>query len=113
MTGPTRIPSSTSGRCCQLLASLRLELSRRRRGSLKKKKGSHGASKGVLGTYKKIGTTFVPPMVHRVGPWTYVSWSRQTMPELIWWDVLSDCTSHRFAAQVAEEIAKYFKLRDN
>lgn len=31
------------------------------------------------------------------------------MPELIWWDVLADMASHRFAAKVAEEIGKYFK----
>lgn len=35
------------------------------------------------------------------------------MPELIWWDVLIDQVSHRFATRVAEEIAKYFKTRDN
>lgn len=35
------------------------------------------------------------------------------MPELIWWDVLADRVSHRFAAKVAEEIGKYFKDRDD
>jgi hypothetical protein len=34
------------------------------------------------------------------------------MPELVWWDVLADRVSHRFAAKVAEEIGKYFKTED-
>lgn len=79
---------------------------------MKKKKQARSANRRVLGGYKKIGTTFVPPMIHRVGPWDYTSWSSQTMPELIWWDVVIDRVSHRFATKVAEEIAKYFKTRD-
>ena len=35
------------------------------------------------------------------------------MPELIWWDVIADRVSHRFAAKVAEEIGKHFKARDD
>jgi hypothetical protein len=35
------------------------------------------------------------------------------MPELIWWDVISDRVSHRFAAKIAEEIGRYFKAKDN
>jgi hypothetical protein len=35
------------------------------------------------------------------------------MPELIWWDVIADRVSHRFAAKVAEEIGKYFKGKDD
>lgn len=35
------------------------------------------------------------------------------MPELVWWDVLADTVSHRFAAKVAEEIAHFFKEEDN
>ena len=34
------------------------------------------------------------------------------MPELVWWDVLIDRASNRFAASVAEEIGKYFKVAD-
>lgn len=78
-----------------------------------KKPKSQDKSSRVLDGYKKVGTTFVPPMIHRVGPVGYTSWSSQTMPELIWWDVIIDRTSHRFASKVAEEIAKYFKTRDN
>ncbi|MCL5287362.1 MAG: hypothetical protein M1453_05130 [Acidobacteria bacterium] len=79
---------------------------------MKKGKQTRNASRKVLGDYKKIGTSFVPPMVHRVGPWDFTSWSSQTLPELVWWDVLIDRGSHRFAARVAEEIAKYFKAKD-
>jgi len=43
----------------------------------------------------------------------HISWASQTLPELIWWDVLADKVSHRFAAKVAEEIAKHFKGRGN
>lgn len=46
--------------------------------------------KKVLADYKRIGTTFVPPMVHEVGPWDFTSRSSQTLPELVWWDVLID-----------------------
>ncbi len=64
----------------------------------------------VLGSYRKVGTKFIPPM-----PQTFkldqISWASQTMPELIWWDVLFDKASHRFAARVAEELAHYFKRR--
>jgi hypothetical protein len=79
---------------------------------VKEKKQAQEKDKKVLGDYKKIGTTFVPPMVHRVGPWEFTCWSSQTLPELVWWDVLSDRVSHRFAARVAEEIAKHFKTKD-
>jgi hypothetical protein len=80
---------------------------------VKKKAKSQNKNRRVLVGYKKIGTTFVPPMVHLVGPWDYTSWSSQIMPELIWWDVLIDQASRRFASKVAEEIAEYFKSRDN
>jgi hypothetical protein len=80
---------------------------------VKKKGQSQKTSKRILDGYKKTGTTFVPPMVHRVGTWDYISWYNQTMPELIWWDVLIDRVSHRFASKVAEEIANYFKTKDN
>ena len=80
---------------------------------VKKKANSQNKNRRVLGGYKKIGTTFVPPMIHRVGPANYTSWSGQTMPELIWWDVIIDRTSRGFASKVAEEIAKYFKTRDD
>lgn len=80
---------------------------------MKKKQQAKPANRRVLDGYKKIGTTFVPPMVHRVGPWDYTSWFSQTMPELIWWDVLIDRVSHRFAARVVEEIARHFKPREN
>lgn len=56
---------------------------------MKKQKQGQEKDKKVLADYKKVGTTFVPPMVHRVGPWEFTSWSSQTLPELIWWDVLS------------------------
>jgi hypothetical protein len=63
----------------------------------------------VLDGYKKVGGTFIPPLIHRVGSLDYISWSTQTMPELIWWDVLLDQASHRFAVNVAGEIGKHFK----
>jgi hypothetical protein len=78
---------------------------------VKEKKQARGADKKVLADYKKIGSTFVPPMVHRLGPWDYTNWSSQILPELIWWDVVIDRVSHRFATRVAEEIAKYFKTK--
>ena len=80
---------------------------------MKKGKRPRNKSRRVLGDYKKIGTTFIPPMVHQVGPWDYISWASQTMPELVWWDVIIDRLSHRFAAHVAEEIAKYVKTKGN
>ena len=70
------------------------------------------ASENVLGDYKRIGSTFVPPMIHRVGPMDHTSWLSQTLPELIWWDVIIDRASLRFATKVAEEIAKHFKPSD-
>jgi len=79
---------------------------------VKKRKKPENEKRQVLDGYKKIGNTFVPPMVHRVGPLDSISWSNQTLPELIWWDVLIDRTSHRFAAKVAEEIGKHFKVRE-
>ncbi|HEV2196617.1 MAG TPA: hypothetical protein VGR55_13615 [Candidatus Acidoferrum sp.] len=79
---------------------------------MKKKNQANSANKKVLDGYKKVGTTFVPPLAHNTGPWDFVSWSIQTMPELIWWDVLIDRVSPRFAARVAEGIATYFKTKD-
>lgn len=67
----------------------------------------------VLGSYRKVGTKFVPPMLDMPVRPDYVSWASHTMPELIWWDVLADKVSHRFAAKVAEGIADYFKGRVN
>ena len=64
----------------------------------------------ILGPYRKVGTKFVPPMLQDF-QFDYIKWSSHTMPELIWWDVIADRVSHRFAAKVAEEIGKYFKGR--
>lgn len=62
----------------------------------------------VLNSYRKVGSRFVPPMLQMFN-FEDVSWLRQTMPELIWWDVLIEEASLRFAAQVVEKIATYFK----
>jgi hypothetical protein len=77
------------------------------------KKDREKKSGKVLGSYQKVGTKFVPPMLKLSPRWEFTSWSSQTMPELVWWDVLIDSVSHRFAAKVAEEIAKYFKEQGN
>jgi len=76
------------------------------------KTDSGNKSGKVLGSYQKVGAKFVPPMLQNF-KLDYISWSSQVMPELIWWDVLVDRVSHRFAAKVAEEIAKYFRGKDN
>jgi hypothetical protein len=62
----------------------------------------------VLGSYQKIGTKFVPPLLQTL-KFDYISWTSQTMPELVWWDILIDNGSHRLAAAAAEGIAKYFR----
>ena len=67
----------------------------------------------VLGSYQKVGTKFVPPLLNLSLKWEYIHGSSQTMPELIWWDVLADKVSHRFAARVAEVIAQYFRAKAN
>jgi hypothetical protein len=66
----------------------------------------------VLGSYQKVGTKFVPPLLQTMN-FEYIRWSHQIMPELIWWDVLVDNASLRFAALVAEEIAKHFEAKRN
>jgi hypothetical protein len=67
----------------------------------------------VLGDYRKVGTKFVPPLLDMPMRPDFISWASHTMPELIWWDVLADKVSHRFAAKVAEEIGQHFKGREN
>lgn len=79
---------------------------------VKKKKQPPQNGGRVLGSYRKVGTKFVPPMLQSF-KFDHISWSTQTMPELIWWDVISDRISHRFAVKVAEEIGKYFKAKDD
>src|ERR1700676_5209456 len=76
------------------------------------KKDREKKSGKVLGSYQKVGTRFIPPLLQAL-KFEYINWSSQTMPELIWWDVLADNASHRFAATVAEEIAKYFRAKGN
>jgi hypothetical protein len=76
-------------------------------------KGRNKNTGKVLGSYQKVGTKFVPPLLSFSAKWEYISWSSQTMPELVWWDVLIDKVSHRFAARVAEVIAKYFRAKAN
>ena len=67
----------------------------------------------VLGDYRKVGTKFVPPLLDMPMRPAYISWASHTLPELVWWDVLADKVSHRFAAKIAEEIAQYFKGKEN
>jgi hypothetical protein len=78
------------------------------------KKKNEPPQKGnrVLASYRKVGTKFVPPMLQAF-KFDHISWSSHTMPELIWWDVIADRVSHRFAAKVAEEIGKYSEGQDN
>ncbi len=45
----------------------------------------------------------------QIGRLDQISWASQTMPELVWWDVLSDRTSRHFASRVAKELALHFK----
>jgi hypothetical protein len=71
-------------------------------------KNQEKKSRKVLDSYQKVGTKFVPPLLQTF-KFNYISWTSQTMPELVWWDVLADKVSNRFAATVAGEIAKYFK----
>jgi|SRR5579872_2649222 len=77
------------------------------------KKRSPKQSGKVLGSYRKVGKKFVPPMLDMPRKPDFVSWASHTLPELIWWDVLAGKVSHRFAAKVAEKIAQYFKEREN
>jgi hypothetical protein len=67
----------------------------------------------VLDSYRKVGTKFVPPLLDMPVRPDFISWANHTLPELIWWDVLADKVSHRFAAMVAENIGKHFKETDN
>lgn len=66
----------------------------------------------VLKSYRKVGSRFVPPML-QMFQFEDVSWLSQTMPELVWWDVLIEQASLRFAAHVVEIIATYFKQMNN
>jgi hypothetical protein len=77
------------------------------------KKRPQKSSSKVLGSHRKVGKKFVPPLLDMPMKPDYISWASHTLPELIWWDVLADKASHRFAATVAEKIARYFKGRDN
>jgi hypothetical protein len=65
----------------------------------------------VLTGYKRNGHKFIPPFIHKLGPIKGISYSRQTLPELIWWDVVIDKTSHKYAANLAATIATHFKGR--
>jgi hypothetical protein len=80
--------------------------------TVKKKNQPPQKGNRVLRSYRKVGAKFVPPMLQGF-QFDYVSWSSHIMPELIWWDVIADRVSHRFAAKVAEEIGKYFKGKDD
>lgn len=79
---------------------------------MKKKNQPPQKGNRVLSSYQKVRGKFVPPMLQAF-QFDHVSWSSYTMPELIWWDVIADRVSHRFAAKVAEEIGKYFKGKDD
>src|ERR1051326_9095402 len=76
------------------------------------KKDQTKKSGKVLASYQKVGTKFVPPILQSF-KLDYISWASQTMPEMVWWDILADMVSNRFAAKVAEEIAHFFKGGDN
>jgi hypothetical protein len=68
--------------------------------------------KKVLDSYRKVGSRFVPPML-QMFKFDEVSWLNQTMPELVWWDVVINIGSLQFAANVAAEIAEHFKKTDD
>lgn len=76
---------------------------------MKKKKTP--ANKKVLADYKQQGSTFIPPMTHKLGQMKNTSYARQTLPELIWWDVLAEEVSPQFAIDVASAIGEHFKER--
>lgn len=63
----------------------------------------------VLDGYKKVGSKYIPPFMHKLGPIKSISYARQTLPELIWWDVIMDKKSHKFVADLAAAVATYFK----
>ncbi|HWU42917.1 MAG TPA: hypothetical protein VN132_05745, partial [Bdellovibrio sp.] len=63
--------------------------------------------KKALEGYKKVGTKFLPPMNHLIGPMKNVSYFRLTMPELIWWDVVAQNASDQFSVDLAAEISKF------
>ena len=69
--------------------------------------------KKVLQNYKKVGSKFIPPITHQLGPIKPISYGRQILPELIWWDVIIDKESHKFAADLAVAIATYFKEQED
>jgi hypothetical protein len=77
-----------------------------------KKKSRPPQRNRILSSYRKVGGKYIPPMLQAF-QLDHVKWSSHIMPELVWWDVLADRISHRFAAKVAEEIAKYFRGKDN
>jgi len=58
--------------------------------SNKQKNSGKTAQKKPLQDYKKVGTKFIPPFSHKIGPIKGISYGRQALPELIWWDVVID-----------------------
>lgn len=68
--------------------------------------------KKPLSDYKKVGKKFIPPLTHQIGPLKGISYTRQALPELVWWDVIIDKLSHQFAADLAVKIASHFKEKD-
>jgi hypothetical protein len=77
---------------------------------LSKKKSHH--KKKVLSDYRKQGAKFIAPMNHFLGGMKSVSYARQTLPQLVWWDVLASQISPQFAINLAREIASHFKNRE-
>lgn len=72
-----------------------------------KKKSHH--KKKVLSEYKKQGAKFIAPMNYSLDGLKSVSYARQTLPQLIWWDVLASQISLQFAIDLAGGIASHFK----
>ena len=59
----------------------------------------------VLADHKKVGKTFIPPLVAELGPMSEVRWVTDLVPELVWLALLSKAYGLRAGAELARRLA--------
>ncbi len=45
----------------------------------------------ILQDHKRKGKTFIPPLMHRIGPFKETNWAKTMIPELLWIALIQDC----------------------
>ncbi len=62
--------------------------------------------KKILQDHKRKGKTFIPPLMHRIGPFKETIWAKTMIPEFLWIALIQDCYGWRDGVELITSLSQ-------